>query len=746
LTKKSSKKGFDSESESDDSDSSSGRGKKKKDKRGKLTKTSSKKGFDSESESDDSEYSGKKKSKLVKRNSKNNSVDSDYSESSRSEDYSVKGRGKKKLVKRNSKNNVDSDSESSEDSECWANEKKKSKKGGSRRAGASDSESESSESEEELLKKRRFKTPSKAMQKEKSWKEKVNKWAEDSEHTKEQDESLHSMQGRDKPPSSPKRPRSSDESVRQARTILNSYSTTKDQDISSQVQAAMKSEMTDVIATMKAQREVMEERLRETEREAMKLRLEQEAARKQITELETKKKETEERLQETQKEAKMVRSNSCVELAEKEGEKIIVSAELEGVRKERENMSRMIERLEQAKKDMEGRLTQAKEEATTLKAQNDESTKRVSEVEKEREAMKLKLTQSQRTRGTIEARLKEAEEEAKQLKEERKEKSEQIKRCDNNEGILHQYQSQKNTISKDLKKLETEREEMMDMLARLDKSCDSVQGQIGRTSRHSPPSIAISMDGSRTSRPPVSRSHSSRALTSHRSSAHGSKSAKPNVDRRSGMQRASSQPSLLRDEKPKERSFSWLAKEILSRSQHGIEGGDHDRSSRDSPRPLSRTQHGNGMEQESRSRDSRPLRHGSDHSLGMRSAGQLGQPTEGPRPAGWLGNEIYNRSLDDMRSGDPARRYEQPQVVVDPPRQMPKKKRSKDPSVCSRRDHADDQACCLSESASLHIKREKLRASEKRLVKEISKSKLHATPRNLLDEGSIGIPNSRDRW
>jgi DNA repair exonuclease SbcCD ATPase subunit len=361
--------------------------------------------------------------------------------------------------------------------------------------------------------------------------------------------------------------KATDQSVRQARTILTSYSTTKDQNISSQVQTAMKSEMTDVIATMKAQREVMEERLREAERAAIKLRLEQESSRKQITELETKKQETENILQETQMEAKLVRSSSCLELAEKEGEKILVSAELEGVRKERENMSKMIKNLEKAKQDMEGRLSQAKEETTTLKAQNEESTKRVTEVEKDRETMKLKLAQLQTTRGTIEARLKEAEEEGIQLKEERNEKSKQIKRCDNDDDI-HQYQNQKDTISRELKKLESERVEMMTMVERLNKSCDNVQGQIG-VSRHS----IMGMDGSLNSSHVMS--NSTREFTSYRPSQRCQSPTRPlqNVSRRSGMERASSQPSL-RAEKPKEnKSNSWLAKDILNRSQHGLEGG-----------------------------------------------------------------------------------------------------------------------------------------------------------------------------
>jgi hypothetical protein len=342
--------------------------------------------------------------------------------------------------------------------------------------------------------------------------------------------------------------------------------------------------------------------------------------------------------------------------------------------------------------------------------------------------MKLKLAQLQTTRGTIEARLKEAEEEGIQLKEERKEKSKQIKRCDNDDDI-HQYQSQKNTISRELKKLETEREEMMTMVDRLNKSCSNVQSQIG-VSRHS----IMGMDGSLNSSHamPESRSRSAKDGYSSNIPSH-SRSKSPtrsNVNRRSGMgERANSQPSLHTERPPENKSNSWLAKDILNRSQHGLEGGDRSRDSR----PLNRSQHGierecrssrdsqprHGIERESRStRESRPLGHGSNQQslLGSGSASGIQH-----RPAGWLGNEITNRSVTDLsaidREPDPCQSR-----VADPRRQMPTQKRSKaDPSVYSSRGHTGDQSHLSGESASLQVMREKHRASERRLRKAMSK-------------------------
>lgn len=376
-----------------------------------------------------------------------------------------------------------------------------------------------------------------------------------------------------------------------------------------------------------------------------------------------------------------------------------------------------------------------------MKAQNEESTKRVSEVEKDRETMKLKLAQLQTTRGTIEARLKEAEEEGIQLKEERKEKSKQIKRCDNDDDI-HQYQSQKNTISRELKKLETEREEMMTMVDRLNKSCSNVQSQIG-VSRHS----IMGMDGSLNSSHAMSesRSHSAKDhYSSNRPSHSRSKSpTRPNVNRRSGMgDRANSQPSLHTERPRENKSNSWLAKDILNRSQHGLEGGDRSRDSR----PLNRSQHGierecrssrdsqqprHGIERESR--ESRPLGHGSNDSL-LESGSASGIQH---RPAGWLGNEITNRSFTDLsaidREPDPCQSR-----VADPSREIPKKRPKADPS--------DDQSHLCGESASLQMMREKHRASERRLRKAISKGQLNGSQRDLGEDGYTRNSTSNARW
>jgi chromosome segregation ATPase len=153
-----------------------------------------------------------------------------------------------------------------------------------------------------------------------------------------------------------------------------------------------KQEIQSAIRAENVQREVMEARLREAERTAIQLRSEQESSLKQITDLVIKQHEAEHRLQETQNEVKLVRSNSGLELTAREGEIIRVAAELEGVRSERKNIHKMIKNLEEAKQDMEGRLTQSKGGATVLKVQNEESTKRGSEVEKDRETMTHSLS------------------------------------------------------------------------------------------------------------------------------------------------------------------------------------------------------------------------------------------------------------------------------------------------------------------------------------------------------------------
>jgi hypothetical protein len=251
-------------------------------------------------------------------------------------------------------------------------------------------------------------------------------------------------------------------------------------------------------------------------------------------------------------------------------------------------------------------------------------------------------------------------------------------------------------------------------------------------------------------------------ITSESRPSHGSKS-----QGRAGTERTNSKPI----ERPKENTSSWLAKDILNRSQHGLEGGDRSRDSR----PLNRSQHGieggdrsrdsrplnrsqHGIEGGDRSRDSRPLnrsQHGIERDNRSRDSRPLGSGSDGmglafghqsvlipPRPAGWLGHEISNRSFNDLNSA--LDREPDESRMEDPSRQMSKKKRSKDPGV--RRDPADDQSFA-SESVTLQMMREKHRASEKRLHKAMSKGKLNgAQQRNLVNDGSIRISTSNAHW
>jgi chromosome segregation ATPase len=272
-----------------------------------------------------------------------------------------------------------------------------------------------------------------------------------------------------------------EESVRQARTILKSVKKSKDSDVTVEVQQVMNSEMSALIAQLKTQREEMERRLKESETEATKLRLEREESRRQIVELETRKNDTEVRMAETKKEVKELQAKSTIETANQTSEKIIASAELNKVSQEREEMSKMIKKLEKAKSSMEGRLEKAAEETTVLKTEKEIATKRVSEVEKEREALRLRLSKIEQTKVDIESKLNEAEEEANQLKEEKKLKTREIRNMrssQHNRSTIDLAEVERMNITRDLKRVSEEKQQMLDMMAQLDSSRHRLQGLV----------------------------------------------------------------------------------------------------------------------------------------------------------------------------------------------------------------------------------------------------------------------------
>ena len=420
--------------------------------------------------------------------------------------------------------------------------------------------------------------------------------------------------------------------------------------------------------------------------------------------------ETENRLEETQKEAKQIRALSTVEMAEKE-----------------------------------------------------ESAKKMSEVEKEREALKAKLAAIQEKRESVQARLKDTEEDARQLREEKRHMTKQIasmKASNNLEGI-EEVELEKRNILSNMKKLASEKEEMRAVLARLDSTGHNVQSQMKAMGNDyddesievisEEPARFLTMDRRRVpskskrggcydKQEKLSRSDHGLDFACPQS-ARPPKAEKQRMTRRSSMGDLATNPAFpgppLDVPKtpgrhvPKDTPSDWLAKEIKRTSNHG--GGSFAAHAN-----IQYSNHGNDGFTEPKG----DVGHHSFHGLspgthvgrtygnrftdfGHSSLQGLSPEAQG-RPAGWLGEQISHQSFSDFSSFDRS----------DPAGKTRGRKIRKDPSIYSK---SDDSTQLQPQSQTLAAKREKLRNSERKLRKEMSKSKLNSSNRALVDDGSVGI-------
>jgi hypothetical protein len=234
-----------------------------------------------------------------------------------------------------------------------------------------------------------------------------------------------------------------EDSIRQGRTILKSVKSSKD--TSTEIQETMNREMNALIAQLKTQRLEMEEKLRASEQEAAHLRREKESPGMGL--------------------ATSV-SGTDIDIATPESEP-------EAVRKEREQMSKMIQKLEGAKNQMAEKLKKAEDEAEVLKTENAESAKRVSQVTKEKDELKAKIEQIESTRGDIKVKLQDAEDVVTRLKVEKQMKSREIRDMRgsvHNRTFLDEAEEERRLISDELQQQELEREQMLHMMEQLEEA------------------------------------------------------------------------------------------------------------------------------------------------------------------------------------------------------------------------------------------------------------------------------------
>jgi hypothetical protein len=271
-------------------------------------------------------------------------------------------------------------------------------------------------------------------------------------------------------------PKTVEESVRQARTILKTVKKTESNEdgVTVEVQQVMNAELSEMIAQLKKQKEEAEQRLRNSETEATRLRIEKEASARHIAELENKNMMSQHDLILTQQEAHQLHAHNTLTVAESEAETIRVAAELEQVRREREAMSKMISKLEKAKSNMESKLHEVQDEASILREENAVAMHHVQMAHGEKLELQEKLANIQNARADIERRLLEAELEANSLRALKKAKAHDIRAERTSAHVrpsyLSEMEAERKAISKDLQMMEEEKAQMQEILAKLDSS------------------------------------------------------------------------------------------------------------------------------------------------------------------------------------------------------------------------------------------------------------------------------------
>ncbi len=471
-----------------------------------------------------------------------------------------------------------------------------------------------------------------------------------------------------------------EESVRQARSILKTVKQTEKSangGVPVEVQQVMNAELSAMIAQLREQKQEMERRLRESEIEATKLRLEKEASQRQIVELETRTVETQKSLQTTKNEARNLQANQTLEVATREAETIKVSAELEQVRKERLEMSKMIQKLEAARESMKDKLKQAQEESIVLRTENSEATKKINAVEKDREELQKRLAQIQQTRTDVERRLQDAAKEANVLKALKKVKAHEIReeRASTHvrESYLNEMESERRGISKNLKMMEQEKKEMMVMMDQLDSSrhrlnslMEEASGMVVEVETKNDESISL---------------HD--AITSGNQVA---ASATNSSDNPSSPVRPARyhQPSLATIHSPRHLMSTPTLSKVVS-----LTNLERFPTTVDSHLVVGGTENVVWKEKMQRTVSAKSL--------------------QDARPSGWLGEDIFNRSCNEMGSLGQRRRREPTEHA-----------RTSTGSCNASGDQIPPSA---TETELLRLKRDKARQSERRLRSEMQKSR-----------------------
>jgi hypothetical protein len=220
-----------------------------------------------------------------------------------------------------------------------------------------ESSSESSDDESSIEEKRTRHTKKTELRKKRR---KIESW-----HEKEKERSNHSMRT-----SKRSREQVPENSVRQARSVMANYDQQKEEG-GGEMQLALVTDIGKVLKLLEDDRHKAENRLREVEQEAQRLKIESVASTQKMSDLKKSQHDTELHIQNEQMSIDIIKTGTKETVTAKEEETLQLVSILEATRKQKEEMSSMIDLLKNAQADLESSAKLSKAEIADLAAQNE---------------------------------------------------------------------------------------------------------------------------------------------------------------------------------------------------------------------------------------------------------------------------------------------------------------------------------------------------------------------------------------
>ena len=177
-----------------------------------------------------------------------------------------------------------------------------------------------------------------------------------------------------------------------------------------QIHIALLTDIGEVVKLLQEDRRKIMGRIKETEEEALRLKMANDESNRQLRDLEESKSRAQLELTKAKINADILKSAAGTQLSKKDAEEEALARELEQIRNEKEEMTHMIAQLRLAKIEMESKLQESAVEAQRLDQERKVSTKKLVKQEIARVEEQRRLRKLQSDSVDLELKLMHAEE------------------------------------------------------------------------------------------------------------------------------------------------------------------------------------------------------------------------------------------------------------------------------------------------------------------------------------------------